>query len=229
MQRVFSVRNGGIFLIILLTIFGCGSKDKSSQALPFDEIADLPEIAATLAQPVAFSAKIEARRKDAAVPGEMVLSRGTSSRLKLERDPGFELTLSPSQLTQGSQIFDLNAPDNLDWLRIGELFVLEPNLLPFLKQNFNFKTASPLDDLLFVTAYPKTAGSKIELVVFKISKKPLRILTADVLLRTGDLACRADYSEFVQLNGAEIATQIKVSWLVEWKPVEETFYLTDVK
>lgn len=229
MQRVLSIRNGGIFLLILLTILGCGSREKSGQALPFDEIAELSEITGTLAQPVAFSAKIDAARKNVNFAGELVVNRETGSLLKLEREPRFELALNSSQLIMGSQAIDLNAPANHDWLRIGELFVLEPNLLPYFKKNFNFKTASPLDDLLFVTAYPKTAESKIELVVFKISKKPWRILTADVLLRTGDLACHSDYSEFMPLNGAEIATQIKVSWLEDWKPVEEIFHLTDVK
>jgi hypothetical protein len=232
MRKVLNVLNSGILLLILSGILGCGSDNKPGSALPFDEIEILQDLANTLKQPKTYSAKVEVQGSGGIFTGELRVDRETTSVLKLEQNPVYELTLNQQQVVQqgvNRQTFDLNVSENLDWLRIGELFVLEPNLLPYLKRNFNFKTASPLKDILFVTAYPTAKPSKIQLLVMKFSQNPLRLQTIDLMLKTGTLACHAEYSDFTNFNGAEIATKIEASWMVDWKPQSGVFILSDLK
>ena len=233
MRKFVSVLGCGLLLLILLSVLGCDSSKKKGGefGLPFEEMEDLRELVEALAQPNNYTAKVAVQGKDGNYPGEMVVNQEQGSRLKLERNPVFQLLLNNQQVvkeSETSEIFDFKSSE-LRWLRIGELFVLEPNLLKLLKTDFTFKMASPLKGKVFVTAYPKNKDAKIKLVSFKILTDPMRIQSVDVLLRIGTLVCHADYSEYIEFKGANLATKIEVSWLVDWKPREGVFVLSDIK
>lgn len=224
----------GIVFFIFASIWGCDSKKEPGpeSGESFDDIDILQEIVGTLAKPVTYSANVTVQTQPENYTGTLTVDRKQNSVLTLEREPAFKLTLNDEQLVttgQNPQTFELSSPDNLDWLRVGEFFVLEPNILARMKETFIFKTAAPLKSKLFVTAYPKKKNHKIELISMKYSQNPLRLQSVDVLLRSGTLACHAEYDDYTEVKGGAVPTRVTVSWMVDWKPQQGVFVLMDLK